>query len=141
MYQQQQTGKASNGTFETSSRKLNKSAAPIKNVTKNTMKMKSKAFKASRRTENSMTNMSQKAVSKKTSGIRGAGKSIGKKSYKAKSVTQVNPQQIAQPGVRALSRTASMQPQNAHVKAKKSPSLPRTYASTMKSVRKTMGYS
>ncbi len=104
------------------------------------MKMKSKAFAAKRRMQNGPTNMSKKAVSKKTSGMRGAGRSIGKKTYAAKSATYNGPQQMAQPGVRALSRTASMQPANAHVKAKKGPALPRTYAATYKSVRKSMGY-
>jgi len=128
--------------LEEGPRGLNKSAAPIKRITKNTMKMKSKAFAAKRRVSNAMTNTSKKAVSKKTSGMRGAGKSIGKKGpMKVKSVTQVSPQQMAQPGARALSRTVSMQPQKASVSARKGPSLPKTYASSQKAVRKAMGYS
>lgn len=128
--------------MEQGARKLNKSASPIKAVTKNNMKMKSKAFAAKRRASSAPTNMSKKAVSKMTSGMRGAGKSIGKKGpVRHPRVTQTAPAQTAPAGSRALSRTVSKQPQMASVRTKKGPSLPKTYASSQKAVRKAMGYS
>ena len=88
-----------------------------------------------------MTNTSKKAVSKMTSGMKGSGKSIGKKRFPAKTATQVAPAQMSQPGQRALYHAATMQPQSAHVRAKKGPALPKTYASAQKAVRRAMGYS
>lgn len=147
MSQQQQqtkqhTARSRGGSkMEQGPRKLNQSAAPIKSITKNnSMKMKSKAFAAKRRTQNGPTNTSKKAVSKMTSGMKGAGKSIGKKRFATPSATQTKPAQMAQPGQRALYKAATMQPAMASVKAKKGPALPKTYAASQKSVRKAMGY-
>lgn len=123
-------------------RKLNKDGNPLSVNSKNSsMKMNSKKFPVSRRSDNATTNISPKAVSRPTMGRMGAGKSIGKKTYSASRVVEVKPAQQSKTGASPLKKTVSTQPREMMSKkmtmTKKAPS----YTKVKQSLRRTMGYS
>jgi hypothetical protein len=97
------------------SKTLNVSSAPISVKSTNKMKKKSsKSFPVAVRASNRPTNMSSKAVSKKTSGMKGAGKTFmkGTKGVDTSRVDQVSPAQMSpkqSPTSKTMSANAAKQ--------------------------------
>lgn len=124
-----------------SMRKLNVTTPPL-NVksTNNSMKMKSKAFPAKRRVQNGPTNTSKKAVSKATSGMKGAGRTFGSgtKGVGVKRVDQISPAQHASKNS-PTSKTVASNPRSQNKKPV-SNGKAASYLKVRKSVRKSMGY-
>ena len=117
-------------------RQLNVSAVPIRVKSTNQMKKKtSKGFAVTRRAAKNPTNMSSKAVSKSTKGMKGSGKSFKKGAAFGKNpVVQVAPAQRS--GIMSPSRKVAINP----VRQTKGNVSNKGLGAFRKSIRKTMGY-
>lgn len=120
-------------------RKLNISSVPVRvKSTNNKMNKTSKAFPIKVRASNAPTNKSSKAVSKKTKGLKGAGKSFkkGTAGVNTSRVDQVSPAQRS-----PRMSPAPMVAINARGQNKKPVSNGKTSLSMFrKSIKRTMGY-
>lgn len=128
------------GTYSRSVKlqQLNVSAVPIRVKSTNQMKKKtSKGFAVTRRAAKNPTNMSSKAVSKSTKGMKGSGKSFGKKSpMVTKRINQISP---AQQATKMAPLKMIYNPAKNQNKAPR-PNQGQGLAMYKKSIRKTMGY-